>query len=112
MHSRNPPSDTRSESSRPVLAFEKYSGTKASTFHGRVVYRLTFRVRRANGDVVRAVRYAGCYWPVYEPETFAAKSQEWVSDADIVYGPNASTLVLPLEHLYLFDCDRHLGPYF
>lgn len=111
MPNRTPPSFTRSLDAGPIYAFEKSSGTKGSTFYGRLLHRLKFRVDRGNGEVVRAVRYAGRYWPIYEPDTFTSTSSKWVKEGDLVYGPACSELKLPLDHPYLFDCDNPMGHY-
>ena len=111
MLDRTPPSDTRAHFPRSIMAFDKRSGTKGSTFYGRVIQRIVIRVNRGNGQIVRCVRFGGRYWPIYEPDTFAENSPKWVNDGDIVYGPGPFPLKLPLEHPYLFDSDRTLGIY-
>lgn len=108
---RTPPSSTRAGSASSIYVFSKSGGTKASTFYSRIVERLTFRVNPGDGSVHRVVRYAGRYWPVYEPETFPFISTKWVSDCDHVYGPGCSKLMLPLEHPYLFECDQPFWHY-
>ena len=111
MATRNPPS--RSSSTRPIsiYAFEKNTGTVASTFVGRIISRTPIHLQLRTGGFIRAVRFDGRFWPIYPPETFEAKSREWIKDGDRVYGNDHSDLKLPLEHPYLFDCDQPRGSY-
>jgi len=108
---RTPPSNTSTYSPRPYLVFEKSSGTKGSTFVARLIQRRAQDVHRRSGEIVPGVRYARELYPVYEPETFAAQSKQWIAKGDLVYGTDYEPLKLPLEHPYLFDCDKSYGFY-
>lgn len=107
MFFRSPPIATRSEKSSPIYAFQKSNGPNGIFFFQQLIYRHTFRIRRGNDEIVRAVRYARRYWPIYEPETFPSNSAKWIAENNPVYGPYYAPVELPLEHPYLFDCDEN-----
>jgi hypothetical protein len=111
--SRTPPSAGRFRlnDSIPVYAFEKNEGSVSSTFIGRIIHRVPIRLALRSGGTIDAVRYAGRYWPIYKPETFAEKSPQWVNEGDTLYGDGHSKLTLPLKHAYLFDSDTARGSY-
>ena len=46
-----------------------------------------------------------------EAVTFTTKLRDWVQTGDTIYGPQFSELTLPLEHPYLFECDKPMGHY-
>lgn len=111
---RTPPSSSGRYANHapiPVYAFEKSTGSSSSTFVVRVVHRVPIRLSLRSGSTIDAVRYAGRYWPIYKPETFAENARQWVGERDTLYGPDNSPLRLPLEHAYLFDCDAPKGSY-
>jgi hypothetical protein len=111
--SRTPPSAGRyiSRQPIPIYAFEKNEGSVSNTFIGRLIYRVPLQLTLRDGAIIRAVRYANKYWPIYEPQTFTEKSQEWVGVKDTLYDHAYENLKLPLQHVYLFDCDTPHGGY-
>lgn len=113
MMSRTPPSSARytSHTPIPVYIFEKNEGSVSSTFIGRIIHRIPIRLALRSGGTIDAVRYAGRYWPIYKPETFAEKSRQWVNKGDTLYDHGYSELKMPLKHAFLFDADTPRGFY-
>ncbi len=107
---RTPPSSSWIWHGRPVIAFERQSGTKGSTFYGRLIQRAALMLEQRDGNRKPVARYGGRYWPIYPPEAFEETIRAWVKANDLIY-VEGQPLRLPLDHPFLFDCDEHLGRY-
>lgn len=112
--SRSPPARSKTIYNDPItiLVFVKNEGSPSSCFMSRLIRRVPIRlVLRDGSGTIDTVRYDGRHWPIYKPETFPEKSRGWVKEGDTIYGPDHTTLKLPLEHYYLFDCDTPRAHY-
>lgn len=108
--SRTPPDNTKAEMPRLIWAFEKQQGTIGATFYGRLISRARiYTVTRDSGTVLTA-RYNGRIYRIYPPEDFTRMRDTWASPDNTFYLDGAP-LRLPLEHHFLFDCDKALGFY-
>jgi hypothetical protein len=109
---KTPPASSRGWVTGPVYVFEKNTGTKSSTFVGRIIERARIATQSERGATVQVVRYGGKLWRLYPPEIFPELSRKrWIKDGDTLYGHDYAELVLPLEHPFMFDCDQSLGSY-